>query len=51
MEKLANDIVEGWDMDCLIGFAVDTLVDDFKTQPEEEFEEEWNNFYNPEDEE
>ena len=29
-ENLANQIVDGWDMDSLVGFAVETLTEEFK---------------------
>jgi hypothetical protein len=49
-EKLATDIVDVWDMDDLIGFAVDTLVDQFKNCGLNNFLNEWNAFYVPKDE-
>ncbi len=48
IEKLSAEIVEAWDMDMLIGFATDHVIEDFTKLTDEEFDEEWNNFYNPE---
>lgn len=44
VEKLAGDIVEGWDMDDLINYAVATLTNHYMND-EEYFHNEWSEFY------
>ena len=33
--KLAQHVVDGWDMDDLVMFAVETLADNYKSSPEQ----------------
>ena len=47
VEKLASEIVESWDMDTLIAFAIDTLVLQLSGLSEEDFKEEVDNFSPP----
>ena len=42
--QLASDIVEAWDLDSLIEFAVSTLEERFQSDVEV-FNEEWDSFY------
>jgi hypothetical protein len=44
-ENLANQIVDGWDMDSLIGFAVETLTEEFKKMSAERLYEEYVNYH------
>lgn len=44
VEKLASDIVEDWDMNTLIDYAVTSLTNHYMKN-EEEFQEEWEDFY------
>ncbi len=39
-EKLAREAVDSWEVDELVGFAVDRLLDDYQLNPDQ-FEEEW----------
>ncbi len=39
-EKLAREVVDSWDVDDLVGFAVDRLLDDYQLNPDQ-FEEDW----------
>ncbi len=39
-EKLAREVVDSWDMDDLVGLAVDRLLDDYQLNPDQ-FEEDW----------
>ena len=39
-EKLAEEVVESWDMDNLISFAFERLKDDYQLNPDQ-FEEDW----------
>ncbi len=39
-EKLAREVVDSWDMDDLVCFAVDRLLDDYQLNPDQ-FEEDW----------
>lgn len=43
-QQLASDIVEAWDMDSLIDFAVNTLEERFK-EDATVFTDEWKDFY------
>ena len=47
-QQLASDIVEAWDLDSLIEFAVCTLEDRFQNDTEA-FWREWQDFYTPQD--
>ena len=47
IENYAQTIVDGWDMDTLVTFAYDTLVDTLDNYSDEQLLEEVNN-YNPE---
>jgi hypothetical protein len=44
INKLSCDIVEGWDMSSLVGFAIDTLREAY-TNKHEDFLRDWENFY------
>lgn len=44
-EDLAVSIVDGWDMDTLVGFAVETLTSEFKNMSQEKLYEEYINFH------
>jgi len=44
VEQLASDIVEGWDLDDLIQYALTQLTNHYM-ENEEEFHEEWSEFY------
>ena len=44
VEQLAGDIVEEWDLDDLIQYAV-TQLTNYYMENEEEFHEEWSEFY------
>ena len=33
--KLAQHVVDGWDLDDLVMFAVETLADNYKSSPEQ----------------
>lgn len=46
--KLAEAIVEAWDYDTLLQLATERLMEDFEGMGQAEFDEEWNNFYEPE---
>ncbi len=39
-EKWAREVVDSWDMDDLVCFAVDRLLDDYQLNPDQ-FEEDW----------
>lgn len=43
-EKLAREIIEGWDLDTLIDTAVDNLCEHYKENPNE-FKREWEQYY------
>jgi hypothetical protein len=43
-EKLADEIVQSWDLGSLIEFAMDTLKDRFAADPKE-FDDAWQDFY------
>jgi hypothetical protein len=49
--KLAEEIVESMDLKDIVSFMVEKLINDFEAMGQAEFEEEWNNFYNPESDE
>lgn len=44
-EDLANTIVDGWGMDTLVGFAVETLTAEFKKMSPERLYDEYRNFH------
>jgi hypothetical protein len=44
-ENFANHIVDGWDMDSLVGFAVETLTEEFKKMSAERLYEEYVNYH------
>ena len=48
-EKLAQEVVESWSMDDLMGFAFDRLLDDYKLNPDQ-FEEDWATMFPKEEE-
>ena len=43
-EKLAREVVDSWDMDDLVGFAVDRLLDDYQLNPCQ-FDEDWSTMF------
>lgn len=45
LEEYAKDIVDSWDMDNLVAFAIDTIIESFKTTPEDQLVEEYNEFH------
>lgn len=45
IEKLARDIVDAWDLDSLVEYAIDQMVDSLSCLDKEEFDEEWANHY------
>lgn len=44
VEKLAHDVVDGWDMDTLIGYAETALTNHYMND-EEAFHNEWAELY------
>ena len=48
VETLASDIVQSWDLDDLIQYAVTNLTDHYM-ENEREFHEEWSDFYGEEE--
>jgi len=44
-EDFASNIVDGWDMDTLVCFAVETLTEEFKKMSSERLFEEYRNFH------
>ena len=47
-ERLAQEVVDGWDLNDLVYFATWKLVDDYEALSNEEFTEEWINFHGTE---
>lgn len=47
VEKLVNDIVEGWDLDDLKQYAINNMTNHYM-ENEDEFHEEWSDFYDEE---
>ena len=47
-EQLAQDVVDGWDLNDLVYFATWKLVDDYENMSDDEFIEEWVNFHGTE---
>ena len=45
LERLAKDIVDGWDLDTLVEYAIDKMIDSLSTLNKKEFEEEWDDYY------
>lgn len=50
IEKLAHDIVDGWDLDTLLEYAQDTHEEWLNNMSAEEFTLEWDTFYGEEEE-
>ena len=46
IEKYAKDILDSWDMETLMSFAYETLVEVINTTPQEQLLEEYNDFHN-----
>ena len=44
-EKLANDMVEAWDLNDLTAFAVNQVEENLANCDKEEFTGEWKRFY------
>lgn len=49
-EELAEEMVEGWDLEDTLLYARRKLLDDFNAMSDEEFEVEYKAFYITEDE-
>ncbi len=47
-EKLADELVDGWDLSTLLGFAKDTLQETWKSC-DETFDSDWEYVYEEED--
>ena len=47
IEKYAQDILDSWDMETLMSFAYETLVEILDTTPQDQLVEEYNRFYDP----
>jgi|TARA_R110000824_G_scaffold95994_4_gene230401 hypothetical protein len=47
-EQLAQDVVDGWDLNDLVDFAIWKLVDDYEMMSNEAFVEQWINFHGDE---
>lgn len=45
VEKYAQDIIDSWDMDTLISFAYETMVEILNTTPQDQLVEEYNIFH------
>ena len=44
-EKLARDMVDSWDFNTLVGFAVDSIEENLANCENEDFDGEWKQFY------
>ena len=47
-EQLAQDVVDGWDLDDVVYYATWKLVDDYENMPDDDFIEEYVNFHGTE---
>lgn len=45
IEKYAQDILDSWDMETLMSFAYETLVEIINTTPQDQLVEEYNLFH------
>ena len=45
LERLAKDIVDDWDMDTLIEYAIDKMIHSLSSLTKKEFGEEWRDKY------
>lgn len=45
LERLAKDIVDSWDMDALVEYAVYETTKHLSSLSKKEFEEEWDDYY------
>ena len=45
IDKLAYDIIDGWDLDSLIEYARDLMTESLSSLSKKEFDEEWDNYY------
>lgn len=45
VDKFAQDLVDSWDMDTLIGFAVDKQAEFYRACPPDQLVEEYNEFH------
>lgn len=48
IEEFAQDIVDGWDLDTLTEYAIDSHKKWLRNMTEEEFKEKWDEFYGEE---
>jgi 2-oxoglutarate dehydrogenase complex dehydrogenase (E1) component-like enzyme len=46
--KLAEEIMESWDLDTLASYAVEQLMDNYETNPDS-FDEDWKLMFEDED--
>ena len=44
-EKLARDMVDSWDFNTLVGFAVDSIEENLANCENDDFDGEWKQFY------
>jgi len=44
IEKLSREVVESWDMDTLLSYAIERLEDFYKENPDD-FNAEWENMF------
>ena len=45
IERLANAIVDSWDLDSLVEYAKDRMTESLSSLTKEEFDEEWKDNY------
>ena len=45
LERLAKDIVDDWDMDTLIEYARDRMLEHFSSLNKKQFDKEWKDYY------
>lgn len=49
LERLAKDIVDNWDMDTLVEYAIDKMINSLSSLNKKEFDEEWEDYYGVEE--
>ena len=45
IEKLANAIVDSWDLDSLVEYAIEKMTESFSSLTKSEFDKEWKDNY------
>ena len=45
IEKFASDVIDGWDLDSLVEYAIEHMVESLSSLSKGEFDKEWEDYY------